>query len=299
MRDEQIARLRDFISPYRITDGSDFRLSDHDPADTGGLKSKKRSGAKKMLRRGVEWLAEEQGKLYADNSWSVLLAFQAMDAAGKDGTIKHVMSGVNPQGVRVTSYKSPSSEELDHDFMWRCMKNLPERGKIGIFNRSYYEEVLVVRVHQNYLAGQKIPAQFVTDDIWSQRYEDIVNIERYLARNGCLILKFFLNVSREAQKARFMDRLDNPDKNWKFSSADIRERGYWDEYMKAYEEMIRNTSTPEAPWHVIPADNKWFSRLAVAGTMVEAMDRLNLAYPTVGPEKLEELAAARQQLVAE
>ncbi len=295
----RIKRLRKFLKPYRVTRGKDFRLKDHDPGDTHDFGSEQKGEAKELLARGVEWLAEEQDKLYAQDRWSVLLAFQAMDAAGKDGAIKHVMSGVNPQGVQVTSFKAPSSEDLDHDFMWRCMKALPERGRIGIFNRSYYEEVLVVRVHEALLAKQKLPAQVVTKKIWAERFEDIVNIERYLARNGYLILKFFLNLSRKEQKKRFMERLDNPDKNWKFSSADARERGHWNAYMKAYDDLIRHTAAPHAPWYVVPADNKWFSRLVVAAAIVEAMEGLDLHYPKVGPEKKKELAAARRLLVAE
>ena len=295
----RLKRLRGFLKPYRVTCRKAFRLKDHDPGDTHGFKSEQKGEAKELLARGVEWLAEEQDKLYAQDRWGVLLAFQAMDAAGKDGAIKHVMSGVNPQGVQVTSFKAPSAEDLDHDFMWRCMKALPERGRIGIFNRSYYEEVLVVRVHEALLAKQKLPAQVVTKKIWEERFEDIVNIERYLARNGYLILKFFLNLSRREQKKRFMERLDNPDKNWKFSSADARERGHWNAYMKAYEDLIRHTAAPHAPWYVVPADNKWFSRLVVAGAVVEAMEGLDLHYPKVGAEKKKELAAARQLLVAE
>jgi PPK2 family polyphosphate:nucleotide phosphotransferase len=299
MNKVRIKRLRKFLEPYRVTRGKKFRLKDHDSGDTHDFKSEQKGEAKALLARGVEWLAEEQDKLYAQDRWSVLLAFQAMDAAGKDGAIKHVMSGVNPQGVQVSSFKAPSSEDLDHDFMWRCMKALPERGRIGIFNRSYYEEVLVVRVHEALLAKQKLPAQLVTKKIWEERFEDITNIERYLARNGYLILKFFLNLSREEQKKRFMERLDNPDKNWKFSSADARERGHWNAYMKAYEDLIRHTAAPHAPWYVVPADNKWFSRLVVAAAVVEAMEGLDLRYPKVGAEKKKELATARRLLVAE
>ena len=295
----RMKRLRKFLKPYRVTRGKDFRLKDHDPGDTHEFRSEQKGEAKELLARGVEWLAEEQDKLYAQDRWSVLLAFQAMDAAGKDGAIKHVMSGVNPQGVQVNSFKAPSSEDLDHDFMWRCMKALPERGRIGIFNRSYYEEVLVVRVHETLLAKQKLPAKVVSKKIWDERYEDISNIERYLARNGYLILKFFLNLSRGEQKKRFMERLDNPDKNWKFSCADARERGHWNAYMSAYEDMIRHTAAPHAPWYVVPADNKWFSRLVVAAAIVEAMEGLDLHYPKVGPEKKKELATARRLLVAE
>jgi len=295
----RLKQLRKFLKPYRITHGKGFRLKDHDPGDTHGFRSEDKGEAKALLARGVEWLSEAQAKLYAQDRWSVLLAFQAMDAAGKDGTIKHVMSGVNPQGVQVTSFKAPSAEEMDHDFMWRCMKALPERGRIGIFNRSYYEEVLVVRVHEALLAKQKLPAQLVSKDIWAERFEDIVNIERYLARNGTVMLKFFLNLSRGEQKKRFFERLDVPDKNWKFSSADARERGYWKAYMKAYQDMIRHTATPQAPWYVVPADNKWFSRLVVAAAIVEAMEGLDLHYPKVDAAKKKELAAARQLLNAE
>jgi len=292
-------QLREFLAPYRITKGKDFRLADHDPADTGGLGDGRKQDAKDLLARGVEWLAEEQGKLYAQDRWSVLLIFQAMDAAGKDGTIKHVMSGVNPQGVQVMSFKAPSAEELDHDFMWRCLKRLPERGRIGIFNRSYYEEVLVVRVHEGLLAKQRLPADLVTGKIWRERCEDIVAIERYLARNGYLILKFFLNLSRNEQKKRFLARLDNPDKHWKFSTADAKERGYWPAYMKAYERMIRRTATPHAPWYVVPADKKWFSRLVVAAAVVEAIERLDLHFPEVGEARRQELQEARRLLVEE
>jgi PPK2 family polyphosphate:nucleotide phosphotransferase len=291
--------LRKFVKPHRVTHGKRFRLKEHDPGDTHGIGSESKEEAKELLARGVEWLAEAQERLYAQNRWAVLVVFQAMDAAGKDGAIKHVMSGVNPQGVDVTPFKAPSSEELDHDFMWRCMRALPERGRIGIFNRSYYEEVLVVRVHRELLARQQLPEQAVSGHIWRERFEDIANFERYLARNGFLILKFFLNVSRAEQRKRFMERLDDRDKNWKFSAADVRERGYWKVYMEAYEDMIRHTATPEAPWYVVPADNKWFSRLAVAAAIVEAMAGLDLRYPELGPKERRELAAARRQLAAE
>jgi len=291
--------MKDLERQFHVKPGRRLRLKDHDPGDTHGFGSEDKGEARELLARGVEWLSEAQGKLYAQDRWSVLLEFQAMDAAGKDGTIKHVMSGVNPQGVQVTSFKAPSAEEMDHDFMWRCMKALPERGRIGIFNRSYYEEVLVVRVHEALLAKQKLPPQLVGKDIWTERFEDIANIERYLARNGTVILKFFLNLSRGEQKKRFLERLDIPDKNWKFSSADARERGYWKAYMKAYEDLIRHTATPQAPWYVVPADNKWFSRLVVAAAIVEAMEGLDLHYPKVDAAKKKELAAARQLLIAE
>ncbi len=298
MDKSQKKRILDFLEPYRVSQGKAFRLKDHDPADTRGFTSESKGEAKELLSRGVEWLAEAQGKLYAQDRWSVLLVFQAMDAAGKDGTIKHVMSGINPQGVQVSSFKAPSSEDLDHDFMWRCMKALPERGRIGIFNRSYYEEVLVVKVHEELLARQQLPEPLVTKKIWEQRYEDIVNIERYLSRNGTVILKFFLNLSHDEQKRRFLERLDNPDKNWKFSTADAKERNHWQAYMEAYEAMIRETAKKHAPWYVVPADNKWFARLVVALAVVDAMDDLDLRYPKVGPEKKKELEAARRLLTA-
>jgi PPK2 family polyphosphate:nucleotide phosphotransferase len=285
-----------FLRPYRIEHGGSFRLKDFDPADTGGLKSKDK--AKELLAHGVERLAAEQDKLYAEDRHALLLVFQAMDAAGKDGTIKHVMSGVNPQGCQVFSFKSPSPEELDHDYLWRTTKALPERGRIGIFNRSYYEEVLVVRVHPEFLAKQKLPAPLVTRKIWEQRYEDIVSFERYLHRNGIVVRKFFLNVSHAEQKKRFLARLDLPEKNWKFSLADAQERKHWSAYMKAYEEMIRATATPHAPWYVVPADNKWFTRLVVAAATVDALERMELSYPKVGPEKKKELEAARKELAA-
>ncbi|MCZ7565800.1 MAG: polyphosphate kinase 2 family protein [Burkholderiales bacterium] len=293
---KQVAK---FLRPYRVTQGRGFRLRDVDPGDTRGLRSEQKAEAKELLARGVEWLAEEQEKLYAQDRWSVLLVFQAMDAAGKDSTIKHVMSGVNPQGVHVTSFKAPSAEEVDHDFLWRCARALPERGRIGIFNRSYYEEVLVVRVHQEFLARQKLPPELVTEDIWQERFEAIRNFEQYLARNGCLILKFFLHVSRDEQKKRFLERLDRPEKNWKFSSADVQERRHWKDYMRAYEDMIRNTAGAHAPWYVIPADNKWFTRLAVAAAIVAGMERLDLAFPKVDAARRKDFAAARRLLVGD
>jgi len=245
----------------------------------------------------VSRMAELQDKLYAQDRWGLLLMFQAMDAAGKDGAIKHVMSGVNPQGCQVFSFKAPSPEELDHDYLWRNMKCLPQRGHIGIFNRSYYEEVLVVKVHPEILANERIPEPLITKDIWEERFQDICSFERYLSRNGLVIRKFFLNVSKKEQKRRFLDRLQQPEKNWKFSAADLHERERWDDYMAAYEEMIANTSTPHAPWFVIPADNKWFTRLAVAATIVDTLDELNLSYPEVDPQKKKELAAARKILL--
>jgi PPK2 family polyphosphate:nucleotide phosphotransferase len=287
-------RAERFTRPYRIERGKKFRLKDVDPADTAGLKDKKR--AQEMLQKGVEYLAAMQEQLYAQDRWSLLLIFQAMDAAGKDGTIKHVMSGINPQGCQVHSFKSPSAEELDHDFLWRCLCRLPERGRIGIFNRSYYEEVLVVRVHPQILGRQKIPPSLVGKKIWKERYEDVNAVERYLTRNGVVIRKFFLHVSREEQKKRFLERLEQPEKNWKFSLADANERNHWDAYMEAYEEMIRNTATPWAPWYVIPADNKWFTRLAVAAAVVDAMGDLGLAFPKVDAAKKRELEEARAAL---
>ena len=294
-----LARIDQFIDPYRVVSGKGFRLKNMDPADTRGLGSENKPQAKELLAKGVQWLAEEQYKLYAQNRWSVLLLFQAMDAAGKDGTIKHVMSGVNPQGCQVFSFKQPSSEDLDHDYLWRYMKCVPERGRIGIFNRSYYEEVLVVRVHEQILQNQNLPAKLVGKRIWDERLEDIAAFERYLARNGVLLLKFFLNVSRAEQKRRFMERLDLPQKNWKFSSADVKERGYWNDYMRAYEEAIRGTATNHAPWFVVPADNKWFTRLVVSAAIVEALENLDLAYPRIDSAKRKELAAARELLSKE
>ncbi len=282
------------VKPFRIQHGQHFRLKDHDPGDTAGIDSKEE--AKAILEEGVATLADLQDKLYAQDQWALLLIFQAMDAAGKDGVIKHVMSGVNPQGCQVYSFKAPSAEELDHDYLWRTMKCVPQRGRIGIFNRSYYEEVLVVRVHPEFLKAQRIPRSLVKNDIWEERFEDICAFERYMTRNGILIRKFFLNVSKKEQKRRFMERLDNPDKNWKFSAADIRERACWKDYMDAYEEMIRNTSTSDAPWHVIPADNKWFTRIAVAAAIVDTLEELKLAYPEVDDNKAKELSAARKVL---
>ena len=285
------------VKPYRIEHGKHFRLKDYDPGHTAGVRDKEE--AKQLLERGVQKLAELQDKLYAQNSWALLLIFQAMDAAGKDGVIKHVMSGVNPQGCQVYSFKAPSAEELDHDFMWRAMVRVPERGRIGIFNRSYYEEVLVVRVHKELLQAQKIPPKLVGKNLWKERYEDICAHESYLTRNGIVVRKFFLNVSRKEQKRRFLERLDQPEKNWKFSAADIKERACWDDYMDAYEDMIRHTATPDAPWHVIPADNKWFTRIAVAEAVVDTLKDLNLSYPKVDAVKAKELGAARTMLEEE
>jgi PPK2 family polyphosphate:nucleotide phosphotransferase len=286
--------VADFSKPYRVDDGRKFRLKDFDPADTAGVKSKRL--AEKELPRGVERLSDLQDKLYAQDRWAILLIFQAMDAAGKDGAIKHVMSGVNPQGCQVYSFKQPSVEELDHDFMWRANKCIPERGRIGIFNRSYYEEVLVVRVHKELLERERMPPSLVTKDIWNERFEDINAYERYLSRNGVVIRKFFLNLSKEEQRRRFLSRLDEPAKNWKFSAADATERERWSEYMEAYEEMIRHTATADAPWYVVPADKKWYSRLVVAAAIIHALEDLNLHYPTVDAAKRKELEAARAAL---
>ncbi len=299
MKRKSLKDVSRFLEPYRITRGKRFRLKDHDPGDVGGLGSADKPEAKRLLTNGVERLAELQEKLYASDQWGLLLVFQAMDAAGKDGTIKHVLSGVNPQGCQVTSFKQPSQEELDHDFLWRSQRAGPERGRIGIFNRSYYEEVLVVRVHPQLLAGQKLPPRLVGRRLWDERLEDIAAYERYLARNGFPILKFFLNVSRKEQKRRFLERLDQPEKHWKFSPADVRERGHWKGYMAAYEEAIRATAAPHAPWYVVPADQKWFTRLVVAAAIVEALEKLDLAFPKVSDAKREELALARAQLAKE
>jgi PPK2 family polyphosphate:nucleotide phosphotransferase len=291
-------RAGKFAAPFRVTNGDKFRLKDFDPDDTLGLKSEDKPRAKEALAMGVNVLADLQDMLYAQDKWAVLLIFQAMDAAGKDGAIKHVMSGINPQGCQVYSFKAPTSEELDHDFLWRCMKRLPERGRIGIFNRSYYEETLVVRVHPEYMVKQKLPPELVTRDIWKDRFRDIRAFERYLAGNGVAICKFFLHVSKKEQKRRFLERLETPEKHWKFSAADLNERAFWDEYQEAYEDMIRNTATKYAPWYVVPADNKWFTRVAVAAVVIDTLADLDLTYPKVGKDKLKELAAAKRVLLA-
>ena len=295
--EELIKRARKIAEHYRVTKGGKFRLKDNDPGDTMGLKSEAKPRAKEALALGVNALAGLQDVLYAQDRWAVLLIFQAMDAAGKDGAIKHVMSGVNPQGCDVHSFKSPSAEELDHDYLWRAMKVLPNRGHIGIFNRSYYEETLVVRVHPEFLHGQKLPPELITKGIWEERFSDIRNFERYLANNGIAVCKFFLHVSKKEQKRRFLERLEEPEKNWKFSSADLHERAYWDEYQQTYEDMIRNTATKHAPWYVVPADNKWFTRCVVAAAVIEALDRLDLDYPKVAPAKQKELLAAKAALL--
>jgi PPK2 family polyphosphate:nucleotide phosphotransferase len=294
-RKEILDQIQKYTHPFRITDGKRFQLKNFDPGDTRGLKMDKGDAAE-LLQRGTEWLAEEQDMLYAQDRWSLLLVFQAMDAAGKDSTIKHVMSGVNPQGCQVFSFKQPSQEDLDHDFLWRYVKRLPERGRIGIFNRSYYEEVLVVRVHEHVLKRQKLPPKFVGKRIWEERLADIARFEDYLTRQGVVILKFFLHVSREEQKKRFMKRLDNPEKNWKFSPADIHERKFWPDYMRSFEEAIRATASEHAPWYVVPADNRWFTRLVVAAAIVETVEALDLAYPKVSAEQKKELAVLRAAL---
>ena len=292
-------RARQLARRYRVKDGAGFRLADVDPGDTAWLKSEDKPLAKQSLQQGVEMLAELQDMLYAQDRWAVLLIFQAMDAAGKDGAIKHVMSGLNPQGSQVYSFKAPTSEDLDHDYMWRCSKVAPERGRIGIFNRSYYEEVLVVRVHPELLERQKVPRELLDKDIWDNRYRDIRAYERYLEGNGIVVRKFFLHVSRKEQKRRFLERIDEKEKNWKFSAADAQERGFWKDYMRAYEDMIRNTATKRSPWYVVPADNKWFTRIVVAAAVIDTLSSLGLKYPKVDKEKLAELARVRKALLAE
>jgi PPK2 family polyphosphate:nucleotide phosphotransferase len=297
-RKEVLDQIQKYTQPFRITNGKRFQLKDFDPGDTRGLKMDKGDAAG-LLQRGTEWLAEEQEMLYAQDRWSLLLIFQAMDAAGKDSTIKHVMSGVNPQGCQVYSFKQPSKDDLDHDFLWRYFKRLPERGRIGIFNRSYYEEVLVVRVHEDVLMQQRLPPKFVGKRIWDERLADIAHFEDYLTRQGVIILKFFLHVSRDEQKKRFMKRLDNPEKNWKFSPSDVHERKFWPDYMRSFEEAIRATASEHAPWYVVPADNRWFTRLVVAAAIVEAVEALDLAYPKVSVEQKKELAVLRTALERE
>jgi len=293
-------KLHSLATLYRIDHGKNFRLKDIDPADTGGLSKESKEESDLLLLHSTQQLAELQDKLYAQNRWALLLIFQAMDAAGKDGTIKHVMSGVNPEGCQVFSFKSPSVEELDHDYLWRTTKCMPARGRIGIFNRSYYEEVLVVRVHPEMLEAERLPEGCIKkgnkDDIWKQRFEDISAFERYATRNGTAIRKFFLHLSKEEQKRRFLARLDEPEKNWKFSDSDVRERSFWNDYQRNYEEMIRHTSCKDAPWIVVPADNKWFARLVVSSVIVQALEEMKLTYPEVSSEKRRALAAARQEL---
>jgi PPK2 family polyphosphate:nucleotide phosphotransferase len=292
-----IKRARNFAHEFRVTDGEKFRLKDFKPHNTLGFGDEHKPRAKEALANGVQVLAELQDKLYAYDKWALLLIFQAMDAAGKDGAIKHVMSGVNPQGCQVYSFKAPSAEDLDHDYLWRCTKCLPNRGHIGIFNRSYYEETLVVRVHPEFLNKAKLPPELITKDIWENRFRDIRGFERYLANNGILTVKFFLNVSKKEQKRRFLSRLELPEKNWKFSGSDMAERGYWDKYQDAYEDTIRNTAARHAPWYIVPADNKWFSRIVVAAAVIDTLADLGLEYPEVGPDQLKELAAAKRALL--
>ena len=292
-----IEASRKLSRPYRITNGKKFRLKDIDPGDTGDLKEQDKPRAKEALQIGVQALQELQDVLYAQDRWSLLLIFQAMDAAGKDGAIKHVMSGVNPQGCQVSSFKGPSSVDLDHDFLWRCVIHLPERGRIGIFNRSYYEETLVVRVHPEFLAAQKLPKECVTKHIWEERFQDIRAFERYLQRNGTIVVKFFLHISKREQQKRFLERIDNADKNWKFSINDAKERGFWDDYMEAYEETIQETATENSPWYVVPANNKWFTRVIVAAAVIDALASLDLQYPKVSADKRKELAEAKKALL--
>jgi PPK2 family polyphosphate:nucleotide phosphotransferase len=289
----------DFVERHRVTKGKGFRLADCDPGDTGHLDRADKEKSQELLREGIARLADLQAKLYAQDRWAVLLIFQAMDAAGKDSVIKHVFSGLNPSGCEVQSFKQPSSEELDHDFLWRTTVRLPERGHLGIFNRSYYEEVLIVRVHPQILAAQKLPPELVGKKIWEHRYEDIRAHERMLARNGTVVRKFFLNVSKEEQRQRFLERLDEPNKNWKFALGDVKERAHWGAYREAYEETIRETATEAAPWYVVPADNKWYTRLVVAAAVVDALEELELEYPTVDAPRKKDLAAARRLLVGE
>ena len=298
-RKELIEDARKFSKQYRVGDGAKFRLSDYSTEPSFELGKEDKPLVKQTLQLGVEALAALQDILYAQDKWSLLVVFQAMDAAGKDGAIKHVMSGINPQGCQVSSFKAPSSEDMDHDFLWRCQKHLPERGRIGIFNRSYYEEVLVVRVHEKILKGQKLPEELVTENIWEERFKDIRNFEKYLGRNGTVVIKFFLHLSKDEQRKRFIERVDDPDKNWKFSAADANERGFWKDYMAAYEEMIKNTSTEKAPWYVVPADSKPYARIVIASAIINALDEMGLEYPKVSKEKIADLHAIKEQLLAE
>src|SRR5208283_2079386 len=290
-------KISKLAKSYRVDDGKHLRLKDYDPANTGHIHSEE--NAKEQLEKDIVRMQDLQAELYAQDRWALLLILQAMDAAGKDGTIKHVMSGVNPEGCQVTSFKTPSDTELQHDFLWRSNEHLPERGHIGIFNRSYYEEVLVVRVHPPVLQGEKLPPSLVTKDILTERFEDIRGFERHMARNGTIIRKFFLHLSREEQKKRFLARLEEPEKHWKFSEADIHERDYWDNYQDAYEDMIRHTASKHAPWYVVPADNKWFTHLVVAAAIVETLEGLHLSYPEVDAQKRKQIQAARKLLMKE
>ena len=292
-----IDRARRFAEPYRVDKGKRFRLNDVDPGDRGDLTAEDKPRAREALQTGIAALADLQDRLYAQDRWSLLLVFQAIDAAGKDSVIKHVMSGINPQGCQVFSFKAPNSEDLDHDYLWRCVKALPERGRIGIFNRSYYEEVVVVRVHPDLLAHQKVPTKLLqTKNLWKERCQDIRHFESYLSRNGTMVRKFFLHVSRKEQEKRFRERLDKPEKNWKFSAADLKEREHWRQYHEAYEDMIRWTATAEAPWYVVPANHKWFTRVVVAAAIVDALGGLNLKYPTITAQQSQEIARAKRDL---
>jgi PPK2 family polyphosphate:nucleotide phosphotransferase len=294
-----VKKAKNFSKQYCVGNADNFKLKDYETKANFNLGDEGKELVKETLQLGVDALSAMQDVLYAQDKWSLLIIFQAMDAAGKDGAIKHVMSGVNPQGCQVSSFKAPSSEELDHDYLWRCQKHLPERGRIGIFNRSYYEEVLVVRVHEEILKSQKLPEKLITEDIWDNRFQDIRHFEKYLNRNGTVVIKFFLNVSKDEQKKRFIERVDDPDKNWKFSAADAKERGYWKDYMHAYEELIKNTSTEKSPWYVIPADNKSYARIAIASAIINALDEMNLEYPSVSDEKIAELQAIKKALLEE
>lgn len=298
-KEDLIKRAKKFAKKYYVGNGEKFKLKAFSTIPKMILGPEDKPLVKEALEQGVEALAALQDILYAQDRWSLLVIFQAMDAAGKDGAVKHVMSGINPQGCQVTSFKVPSAEELDHDFLWRCKKKLPERGRIGIFNRSYYEEVLVVRVHEAILQNQKLPKKLITKKIWKERFEDIRNFEQYLHRNGTVVIKIFLHVSKEEQKQRFIDRIDDPEKNWKFSTGDIKERGYWDDYQNAYEDMIKNTSTKNSPWYVIPADNKAYARIGVASAIISALEQMDLAYPEVSAEKVAELQNIKKALLEE
>lgn len=293
---ERIEKAKQFSAQFKVKEEEIFQLSNYKTDIDVDISNKKLA---KILSLGVDALADMQEVLYAQDKWSLLLVFQAMDAAGKDGAIKHVLSGVNPQGCQVSSFKAPSSEDLDHDYLWRCQKHLPERGRIGIFNRSYYEEVLVVRVHEQILKAQKLPQELVTESIWEERFEDIRNFEKYLNRNGTIVIKFFLNVSKEEQKKRFIERIDDEDKNWKFSASDAKERVYWDDYMNAYQNLIQETSTAHAPWYVVPADNKSYARIVIASAIINTLDEMGLEYPKVSPEKVAELQAIKKVLLEE
>ena len=293
---ERIERAKQFSAQFKVTEEAPFQLSDYKTDMEVTISNKKLA---KILALGVDALADMQEILYAQDKWSLLLIFQAMDAAGKDGAIKHVLSGVNPQGCQVSSFKAPSSEELDHDFLWRCQKHLPERGRIGIFNRSYYEEVLVVRVHEQILKAQKLPQELVTESIWEERFEDIRNFEKYLNRNGTMVIKFFLNVSKDEQKKRFIERIDDQDKNWKFSTSDVKERAFWNDYMFAYQDLIQQTTTPHSPWYVVPADNKSYARIVIASAIINALDEMGLDYPKVSQEKTAELQEIKKALLDE